>query len=150
MKRQLFLSMAALCVLLGAQARPAAAQSIYYGNGQNQFQPYGTPRLSPYLNLLRGGTSPASPAANAANYFLGTIPEIERRANARQFGSAINGLERQVTGLEESDELFPTLPQTGHGAVFNNLGGYFNNTSGAARVGTNATPVRPAPPPRTR
>src|SRR5258708_5352915 len=100
MKRHLFLSVAALAVLLGSQARPAAAQSVYYGSGPNQFTPYGSPRLSPYLNLLRGGTNPAAPAAN---YFIGTIPEIERRANVRQFSNAILGLDRQVAGLEEAD-----------------------------------------------
>src|SRR5258708_13669176 len=55
-----------------------------------QFSPYarpnyvGSPRpvLSPYLNLLRGGNP-------AANYFLGVLPEFERRANAYHFGTPI-------------------------------------------------------------
>ncbi|MBY0528235.1 MAG: hypothetical protein K2R98_32900 [Gemmataceae bacterium] len=129
MNRQLILSLTALGVLVLAESGSAHAQSVYYG-GPNAVTPYGAPRLSPYLNLLRGGNNPAAPAAN---YYMGVVPEIERRANAQQFGNAIIGLERQVTGLEETEDQFPTLPQTGHGSVFNNYSGYFNNTGAASR-----------------
>src|SRR5207247_6563256 len=64
---------------------PVSAQAPYYG------QPYGgsyrsmgggfgRPGLSPYLNMLRGGSP-------AANYYLGVVPEFERqigRASCRE------------------------------------------------------------------
>ncbi len=123
-----------------------AQPGYYYPNGVSPYggsgYPYGTPRLSPYLNMLRGGNSPANAAAN---YYSGVVPEVERRANARQFGSAINSLERQVTGLEEEEDLFPRLSATGHPAVFGNYGGYFYNT-GNQRLPPNTSTYRPQPP----
>jgi len=74
--------------------------------------PYGTPGLSPYLDLTRGGN-------RATNYFLGTIPEIERRKNAAVFGAAIQDLERRSPTTEPTtEELVPTLPGTGHPVAF--------------------------------
>jgi hypothetical protein len=97
-----------------AQAGPYVSPGPY---GYSQYG-YGTPRLSPYLNLLRGGNT-------AANYFMGVVPEVERRANARLFTNQIQDLERRVQGIEEPGELFPRLSETGHPAVFGNYGSYF-------------------------
>lgn len=141
---RLLLTMFAAGAFLGIAAGSASAQAVYYG-GQQSFQPFGAPRLSPYLNLVRTSNNPAAPAAN---YFIGTVSEIERRGNARQFGNAIQGLERQVTGQEDSEELFPTLAGTGHVATFNNLGGYFNQRGQA--TGGNIGGVGRAPQPRKR
>jgi hypothetical protein len=101
-----------------AQAGPYVTQGPY---GASQYG-YGTPRLSPYLNLLRGGNNTVNAAAN---YYLGVIPEVERRANARVFGTQIQELERRVQGSEEATDIFPRLTETGHPAVFNNVGTYF-------------------------
>ena len=82
--------------------------------------PYGTPGLSPYLDLTRGGN-------RAANYFLGTVPEIERRRNAAQFGAAIQDLEsRPGTTEPNANELVPTLPGTGHPVAFMSYYPYYN------------------------
>jgi hypothetical protein len=78
-----------------------------------QFSPYarpnyvGSPRpvLSPYLNLLRGGNP-------AANYFLGVLPEFERRANAYQFSTLV------------------VTVTTGHPTAFGNTAGYFGSGPG--------------------
>ena len=82
--------------------------------------PYSTPGLSPYLNLLRGG-NPAS------NYYLGVLPELDRRANAIQFSNAITNLERQ-TALNAAaiEEFSESLSATGHPAYFVNYGTYYN------------------------
>ena len=91
-----------------------------------QFSPYarpnyvGSPRpqLSPYLNLLRGGNP-------AANYFLGVLPEFERRANAYQFSNAINDLEQRDLMANPSEDPLQLTSGTGHPTAFANTGSYF-------------------------
>jgi hypothetical protein len=93
-----------------------------------QFSPYarpnyvGTPRpqLSPYLNLLRGGNP-------AANYFLGVLPEFERRANTYQFGNAISDLEQRDSMINASGDPLELTSGTGHPTAFANTGSYFGN-----------------------
>lgn len=125
----------------GAGYRPNAPfnPSPAYGPG------YQTP-LSPYLNLLRGGDP-------SANYFLGVLPEQQRRTNARTFGTAIGGLQQQQR-LDEARQqaagpdadLFTPLPTTGHPAAFQNLGGYYPQTGNFRRTGQ----TQPAQPLRRR
>lgn len=50
------------------------------------YQGPGRPALSPYLDLTRGGNA-------AANYYLGTLPEINRRAVTTLQNAAIRDLE---------------------------------------------------------
>lgn len=76
---------------------------------------YQRPTVSPYLNLLRGGSP-------TLNYFGIVRPEV-------QFGQAIGGLQNSVTanqqaigGLENEVE---GVPITGHPTQFLNYGGYF-------------------------
>jgi hypothetical protein len=97
--------------------------------------PYGRPQLTPYLNLLRGGSP-------AANYYLGVVPERERRSNAAQFGAAINDLEwRTRYGTAGELDLAEPITSSGHPATFLNTGSYFAfpvptraaNTSAARR-----------------
>jgi hypothetical protein len=124
-KPLLFTSVGAVALLLAggtsrawAQAGPYMQQNPY---GSSSYG-YGTPRLSPYLNMLRGGLP-------AANYYLGVLPEVERRANARIYGAQIMDLERRVEGTQEATDLFPRLTETGHQAVFANTGSYFGSTA---------------------
>lgn len=122
MKRLLLPAVAALGFLLAQGAGKAHAQAGPFVQpgpyGYSQYG-YGTPRLSPYLNLLRGGNT-------AANYYMGVVPEVERRANARMFSTQIQDLERRVQGVEEERELFPRLSETGHPAAFMSYSPYFN------------------------
>ncbi len=91
------------------------------------------PRLSPYLNLLRGGDP-------AANYYLGVVPERERRI---LFGSAIQDLaQRPAAAPPDSPDLVPPLAETGHATYFNNTSTYFN-TSGRTYVPPARAPARP-------
>jgi hypothetical protein len=63
-------------------------------------QPSGQPRLSPYLNLLRGG----NPAAN----YMGVVPEIERRRFESQAIAGFQDLERRAAARASGeDDLFP-------------------------------------------
>ena len=80
-----------------------------------------SPAFSPYLNLLRGGTSPT------LNYFGLVRPQMEAR-------QAIIGLEGDVSmnqqALTNLEATGGALGSTGHLIRFMNLGGYFMNTSG--------------------
>ena len=120
---------------------PAHAQMTFPYSRPN-YGPGYTPQLSPYLNFLRGGDP-------AANYFLGTLPEFQRRANAKQFGAAINALNldllNQSTAQPVDPLLFQPLMQAGHPTVFNNTLTYFNQMT---PVGGGVRP--PATPGYTR
>ncbi len=126
MKRFLGVAVVALAgaVLAGA---PARAQMVYPYSRPN-YGPGYQPLLSPYLNLLRGGDI-------SANYFLGTLPEFQRRAQAKQFGAAINALDLELLyppATEVDPLLFQPLMQTGHPTAFNNTLTYFNQTTPVA------------------
>ena len=96
--------------------RPMGGYGGYGGSGA-----YGRPGLSPYLNMLRGGSP-------AANYYLGVVLEFERRALDVQYGSALIDLERRAAAPAsgEDEDLLPSLPGTGHPAVFGYYQPYFN------------------------
>jgi len=100
--------------------------------------PGSQPLLSPYLYLGNqnfGTTGTTTNVANPAlNYFLGTIPEQQRRYNAAAVSNEFFQLEAGApigvgqTG-DEIDQLLRPLPGTGHPAVFNNTGGFYNYNS---------------------
>jgi hypothetical protein len=116
-------AVAVLCFAAGtASAQPRPYNAPQYGVGYH-------PPLSPYLDLLRGGNI-------ASNYFLGTIPEIERRQNAQLFQTELFKLDQKIS--QETVELGIADPigTTGHVTAFGNTGGYFGSLTG-----------RPGPPP---
>jgi hypothetical protein len=116
-------SVIACLVLLGMVPALPAQQPYPPAYGRGTIGPYSRPTLSPYLNMLRGGSP-------SANYFLGVNPEFQRRANTATFSTAIEDLERRANEnvVPEAEDLLPTLPGTGHPVAFNNLGSYFNAT----------------------
>ena len=78
------------------------------------------PQLSPYLNFFRGGNP-------ATNYYLGVVPEFDRRQNQRQFGTALQDLERRPrTPSGENEDILPTIQETGHPTYFLNYSSYYN------------------------
>ena len=137
MKRFLGALTASLAGLLLAGA-PAHAQMTFPYSRPN-YGPGYQPQLSPYLNFLRGGDA-------ASNYFLGTLPEFQRRANAKQFSAAINALNYdllyQSTVQPVDPLLFQPLGQAGHPTVFNNTLTYFNQMTPVA--GLRAPATRPS------
>ncbi len=128
--KRLFGPVAASLTAWALLAPPAHAQMVFPYSRPN-YGPGYTPQLSPYLNFLRGGDP-------AANYFLGTLPEFQRRANAKQFGAAINALNldllSQATAQPIDPLLFQPLAQAGHPTVFNNTLSYFNQMTPVAGV----------------
>ena len=151
MKRLLLPAVAALAGL--ACAGTASAQNVYPYMRPN-YGPYYRPGLSPYLNMARGGDP-------AANYFLGTVPEFQRRQDARVFRAEIGNLDARLAASaaaptpEEDRDLLRPLPSTGHPTAFNNTAGYFNNMNpgGAPRpfyVPAGPRPTAPPTGPRPR
>jgi hypothetical protein len=122
-KRSLLALTAAAAGLAGA-AGPAPAQYTAPLSRPN-YGPGYRPQLSPYLNLLRGG-DPAS------NYFLGVIPEQQRRANTQLFRQEISALEVEAaqSRLAPQDaDIFQPLHRTGHPTAFGNTVTYFGQTN---------------------
>jgi hypothetical protein len=125
-------------MVLAASAHAQPSTTYPYNlnlRGPGLVAPYGSsftrpgPNLSPYLNLLRGGSP-------AANYYLGVIPEVERRNSAAQFAAGIQDLSRQIEAppLEGAEQpLLPTLAQTGHPVQFGNYSGYFGSSGFGTR-----------------
>ena len=78
-----------LCGAVPARAQyPVSPYNQYFNPYSNPpgLNPGGGPRLSPYLNLLRGGNP-------AANYFMGVVPEIDRRRYQAISQAQIQGLQ---------------------------------------------------------
>jgi hypothetical protein len=82
-----------------------------------------TPPVSPYLNLLRPGTSPA------INYYGLVRPEVNFM-NSVQALQAQLGYAQQAAGANQ----FGEPGATGHPAFFLNHGSYFLNTGGQPAV----------------
>jgi len=102
----------------GSVAHCDAAQAQQYGGyGAGSINRYRSPgsraKLSPFLNLARGN----DPNINSAiDYYLGTIPERERRSNENIFGTRIRGLEtrqRELFDLAGSVGDIPPVPIAG-------------------------------------
>jgi hypothetical protein len=152
MNRKLLVPLVTFAVLLGGAAGPALAQYPVSGYGQF-YNPYsqppgtnpgGTPRLSPYLNLLRNNNP-------AVNYYLGVVPEIGARRFQRQTATAITDLAQRTATPPlnpEDTDLAVAVSITGHPAVFMNTTTYFGG-AGAAPLAPRATPMSPLPPART-
>ena len=118
--RSMLLSLGVFGALAVAQA---AAQLPNY---PPQYGPYSRPQLNPYLNLLRGQNA-------GVNYFLGTIPEQQRRAQYQQLRSGINYLDQQMqTQAQPQQQLtdpsvFDITPlQGGHPTYFMNYSHYYS------------------------
>src|SRR5262249_17905772 len=102
------------------------------------YNPYlNQPMLSPYLNLVRNGNNGVTPGIN---YFLGTLPEIQRRSVQAVYGQAINQLQREVTGEIEATDEMAELRESGHPASSHPTGGSFasGTAGGPTRLSTGA------------
>ncbi len=76
---------AVIAMAVGTLAGPAQAQ-IVYPYMPPQYGPFYQTQLSPWLNFLRGGDP-------AANYFLGVLPEFQRREYNHLFRAQIGQLQ---------------------------------------------------------
>jgi hypothetical protein len=138
MKHTIVVAIASILALTCLSAGTASAQAPPIRPG---IAPYNRPQplLSPYLDLLRGGDP-------AANYYLGVVPERERRRNDVIFRGAILDLEQRTQQLAEGEDVFTPLRSTGHMTAFGYTGTYFGTT----RTQTQAPATRPPTTPATR
>src|SRR5437764_2712823 len=111
-----------------ASGQHASAQTFYpqFGNMNTPpthlVGPQGFPNqpaLSPWLNMLRGGNP-------AANYFLGVLPEYDRRYFQAGVTAALPGLGSSALAAQQPLDItaIPTLRQTGHISAYQAYGMY--------------------------
>ena len=119
MKRQIVGMAASLVCLVTAGTGSVRAQGAYSGIPHYTSPYQNNSGLSPYLNLLRGGDT-------AANYYLGVIPEFQRRANYDQLRTAIQEIDQRLsTPLGEGFDLGKPLDRTGHATAFGYYSSYY-------------------------
>jgi hypothetical protein len=113
-------SLAVACLLGGGQL--AHGQYPYGSN------PYNRPAVSPYLNLLRGGASPAF------NYTTLVRPELDFRSSLGNLQNQTLLNQQAITGLAQGGPAGPLV--TGAQAGFQTHLQYFQTmTGGAAGLG---------------
>ncbi|MCI0639174.1 MAG: hypothetical protein L0Y72_27205 [Gemmataceae bacterium] len=95
-------------------AGSASAQDYRAG-----YNPYRGTTLSPYLNLLRGGSP-------AVNYYMSVVPDRERQDMPLTSQGTFPLDTPSQPPISEHGELLPMLPQTGHTASFLFFGGYYS------------------------
>ena len=89
-----------------------------------------TPTFSPYLNLLRGGSSPA------INYYGIVRPEITFGNSLYQLGlqqEALQGQQNALGNQQTALAAFTQLPATGHASGFQTQSRYFQNANAQGR-----------------
>jgi hypothetical protein len=145
--RRAILALSAGLALLLTLSEPAAAQMsgpfLQPRSGGLPQTPFSTsPVVSPYLDIVRGGNP-------AINWYLGTLPEFDRRNFQNTLLAALPGLEgygNQPAGIAQNFEI-PTLPQTGHLAGFQSFGSFYSFGSNQVRpfYPLNPNQMRPLP-----
>ncbi|HEY7314108.1 MAG TPA: hypothetical protein VH643_32455 [Gemmataceae bacterium] len=143
MKRFILAPLAALLGLLILNSF-ASAQFTYPIQGAQRYPGWQTP-LSPYLNMLRGGDP-------AANYFIGVLPEFQRRQDRNIMYPTLQTLTNQLPprpGLVEPDIDRP-LGSTGHPVAFGYTGNYFGGPAGMTRSTSNPFPPQRQAGPKSK
>jgi hypothetical protein len=115
-------------------AGPAAAQGPV--GPVRGVGPASGPTLSPYLNLLRNGNTPAF------NYFSLVRPQFQTNAGLQSLQQqiALTGAGQAMSNGPADDLLI-----TGRGATFMNYGGYFLSAGGGGSLRTSSLPAVGAP-----
>jgi hypothetical protein len=107
-------------LVLFASAGEAAAQGT--AARRPNFGPYWRPQLTPYLNLARGGNP-------AVNYFLGTLPEQDRRYNYDFLRGSLQELDSRTLAIAREERLVEPVTAPAR-VTYGNLGPYYGNTAG--------------------
>lgn len=120
--KNLPLALGALLFLWSGWAR------AQFPNGQPTANPYQQPAVTPYLNLLRSGGTPA------LNYFGLVQPQQQFYRNSALLQNQISNNQQAINGLQYA-------PTTGHPVYFLNLGNHFLTTSPGGRSSGGMTPT---------
>jgi hypothetical protein len=108
----------ALCWLAAAVGPRAEAQFSYQ---QPQTNPFGAPRVSPYLNMLRPGANPA------LNYYGLVKPQMNTNQSIQQLQNYTFGMNNTNQATKEDTN---RMSNTGHAVQFFNYGNYFPMATG--------------------
>ena len=122
--------------LLALFAAPCPAQPPGFapqGLGQPPFT--SRPTVSPYLNLLRSGGSPA------LNYYTLVRPQNQFYQSMWQLQQDVGANARELNSLQQSPTSGPQMAPTGHAFGFMTQGAYFMN------LGTTGFGMRPGQQP---
>jgi len=114
---------------------PTATGAGYIGPG-GPFQATPRPVISPALGLTLG-------RSNAANYFLGTVPNLQAQAQSTRFIMPDVGGARQL--VAPTEEVLRVLPETGHPVQFLSYGPFYGSLNRGPQS-TMLTPFGTAPP----
>jgi hypothetical protein len=136
MKRFWFATVCAISVILTASAGSVSAQPPVPGRGYSR-----PPAFSPYLNLLRGGSSPA------VNYYGIVRPQLDFRESIQNLSNQVDLNQQSIGNLAATGNALPT---TGHPTQFMNLGGYFMSNSGGGMSAPRAGTIGGSAPPGRR
>ena len=127
-----------LCLWCGGMRSSCQAQTpqstTYQSDAFSRMRPnlYSKPTVSPYLNLLRSGSS-------VYNYYGLVRPEIELRRADSQLRSSFGRMEERL-GAVEGMEVRSQLSKTGHSVRFmTDLRGGVGSVSEAAKLGRSTT-----------
>src|ERR1041385_6197734 len=128
-------SLCAIALLTAAQV--ASAQAMFNPN-PTMGAPYSRPALSPYLNMLRGGDP-------AANYYIGVLPEFDRRYRESQMMMPPDfpRLDPTLDDRQDLDVPDRRLPPTGHSAGFIIYNAYYRLPNQRAYIPYNPNMQRP-------
>lgn len=137
MKTKLLMALALLVV-----SSSYASAQFPNGFGTPGYGSMYKPPVSPYLNLLRNGNSPAF------NYTTLVAPQLKAQSNFQMLQGQVNTVGQTLTTLEQQAQAgaAPLLPVTGQSVGFMTQKAYFMNISGASFAsssigsGTAATP----------
>jgi hypothetical protein len=125
-----FLLFASVPFLVTAVAGSSSAQSSYV--------PFNQPRVSPYLNLLRGGASPG------VNYYDLVRPQFQFRNSIQQLQQQVGADQQALAGLQGPG----STPTTGHPVGFMTHLSYFQTLSSTGG-GAFTVPTTGQTPPRS-
>jgi hypothetical protein len=112
-----------LILMVGLFSTPEAAQAQYTN-------PNSRARVSPYLNLLRGGAAPG------VNYYALVRPDIEYRASINQLAQQTQANQQAIaTGLDAINASTAGAFITGTAVGFQTHGSFFQNIGSAGQLG---------------
>jgi hypothetical protein len=127
-----------IAVALSLTLAGSMASAQYpYGFKTPGMQPLYKPPVSPYLNLVRQGNSPAF------NYLTLVKPQLQAQKNFQSLQDQYGTVQQAVSSLEQQTLPggVPALPVTGQPVGFMTHKGYFMNLQGVATIGTGGAVV---------
>lgn len=131
---------ASLMALYLGVAPVAAQYQPTYQPGTNRYG--GRARLSPYLNLIRNNDINVDAGIN---YFLGVVPERERRYDQQLTNQRIRSIEQEIAAPPRSPDVLeeiPSVPTAGRPVGARTSASYFKQDVGLGNMNRTRRPNR--------